>query len=111
MANFLFLHIGRPAQLDATDDETLAFNERWTRWVGALAEDGKLQAGGPLEPVARHVTAETNTAQPLTDLDVHGFLLVEADSYDEAVKLASEAPNVLAGGAVIVRPVAQVPGG
>lgn len=107
MANFLFLHIGRPAQLDATDDETLAFNERWTTWVGALAESGRLQAGGPLEPVARHVTAETDHDLPLADSDIHGFLLIEADTYDEAVELAAGAPNVLGGGAAIVRPVAS----
>jgi hypothetical protein len=106
MANFLFLHIGRPAQLDATDDETLAFNERWTKWIGSLVESGTLQAAGPLEPVARHVTAETDHNLPLSDADVHGFLLIEAGTYDEAVELAARAPNVLDGGAVIVRPVA-----
>lgn len=109
MASYLFLQVGRPAQLDVTDDQTVAFNERWTRWIEALAAEGKLQAGGPLAPAARHVTAETDHELPLNDSDIHGFLVIEADSYDEAVKLAGEAPNVLDGGAVVVRPVAQVP--
>jgi len=110
MAKYLFLHFGRPAQLDAADDETVAFNERWVAWIGALADQGKLHDGGPLEQIARHVTAETDHPLPVTDLDIHGFLVIEADSLDEAVNIAGEAPNVLAGGSVILRPAAQMGG-
>jgi hypothetical protein len=100
---------GRAAAPDATDAQTLDDNRRWIDWVTSLANEGKLAAGGPLEATARAVTRDGAVDRPLADVDTYGFLLVEADSLEEATDLAGQAPNVALGGSAVVRPVPDVP--
>ncbi len=109
MARYLVLLEGRAAALDAGDAQTQDYNRRWTEWATSLAEEGKLAAGGPLEPTARAVTRDGAADRPLAEVDTYGFLLLEASSLDEATDLAAQAPNVALGGSAVVRPVPDVP--
>ncbi|HKE73530.1 MAG TPA: YciI family protein [Acidimicrobiales bacterium] len=110
MAQYLVLLEGLAAQLDATDAEPMAHNQRWMDWLSTLGAAGQLAGGGPLGAEARGVGPDGVSDRELQTVDVFGYLVLEATSLDEAAALASQAPNVALGGTAVVRPVLAVGG-
>lgn len=110
MSDYLLLFRGLAARPDADDPTTIDYNRQWGRWMGELAVTGKLVGGGPLEP--RGVVVGHEAARPLElePVDIGGYLLIRADSDDEAATIAGQAPHAALGGTTIVRPVAAVGG-
>lgn len=104
MPSFLFLTVGQTADLDATDAETAAYNEKWAAWINDLGSRGALEAGAPLEWSGKVVGKRGVTELTLQEPDVGGFLVVEADSLDQALTIAASAPHIPIGGTTIVRP-------
>jgi hypothetical protein len=96
---------GLAAAPDATDEQTVEYNERWIRWSGELASSGALVAGGPLEPRGRLVTSQGPAELELERVDIGGFLLIDAQSEEAAIDVAGRAPHIALGGSTIVRPV------
>jgi hypothetical protein len=81
-------------------------------YVGRLAAGGKLRGGSALEPPEHGVTVRRRNGRPTT-VDgpyaetkeiMGGYLIVEAASIDEAVRLLDDCPALRFGG-VEVRPV------
>jgi hypothetical protein len=104
MPSYLFLTVGQTADLDATDAETAAYNKKWAAWIEDLAARGRLEAGAPLEWSGKVVGKRGVTELTLQEPDIGGFLVVKADSFDEALAIAGSAPHIPLGGTTIVRP-------
>jgi len=82
--------------------------DRFTAWFKHLRNDGKFKGGGPLAYDRKIVTdrkavvdgpfAETKEA-------IAGFLIIEADSLEQAVQIAQDCPGFKFGQTVEVRAI------
>lgn len=110
---------------------TEADTERWTQmspeemqqaiqeyadWSGRLAAQGKLLGGEKLRDDAGRVLRGTGAQQRVTDGPfvetrevIGGYFLIEAADYEEAVKLASDCPQLEWGGTVEIREIEAIP--
>jgi hypothetical protein len=68
----------------------------WMKWMGALAEQGKLVGAQPLVPTGKVITG---TQKLVTDGPfmegkelLGGYLICKADSYEEATEIAKGCP-------------------
>ena len=96
------------SELQALDDESLAFDE-------TLRKRGHLIAAQALESVRAAKTVRLRNGKALvtdgpfaeTNEQIGGFILIEARDLNEAIQLASEVP-VLRLGAIEVRPIKEL---
>ena len=109
MGQYMLLLVGRGAQPQATDAETQDYNARWMEYVGELARSGVLRSGAPFADIGKVVQLGTVSDIELGEVDIGGFLLVEAESAEAAIQIAEQAPHIALGGSVIVRPCLEVP--
>jgi len=108
MAQFMLLLVGRAAQPQATDEQTRDYNARWMEYFGGLARSGTLRAGAPFADTGKVVQRNAVSDVQLDQVDIGGFLLIEADSVETAAEIAAGAPHIALGGSVIVRPCLSV---
>ena len=108
MAQFMLLLVGRAAQPQATDDQTRNYNPRWMEYFGGLARAGKLHGGAPFADTGKIVRRNAVSDVQPDEVDIGGFLLIEADSVETAAQIAAGAPHIALGGSVIVRPCLSV---
>jgi hypothetical protein len=109
MAKFLFLMIGLPGQPNAGDEQTQAYSRKWGAYMGSLAQRGALESGAPLEPTAKAVSSRSVNDAKLGTPDIYGYMVVNAESLDDAIAIAREAPHMALGGSTIVRPCVELP--
>jgi hypothetical protein len=110
MQAFMLLFLGLPAQPDAADATTQAFNDKWRTWVGGLAQSGVLQSGAPFEPRGLTVSRDGSEPLELQPVDFGGYLIVNAELLDAAAELAAQAPHTELGGRTVVRPCVTMGG-
>jgi hypothetical protein len=106
MAQYLLLFVGLAARTQTEDAVSADYNQQWRRYMGGLAGQAKLVAGAPLEPDGKVVGRDGVDDFQLQQVDVGGFIVIEADSEEEAVDVARHAPHVGLGGTTVVRPCA-----
>ena len=97
MAKFLLLYGG--GQVPEDDEERAGITKAWEDWfteLGAAVAD----PGNPFTPEAKRVTNGGAIADATPTAT--GYSIVEADSIDQAAKLASGCPVLLGGGDVTV---------
>jgi hypothetical protein len=109
MKKFLFLLLGLPGNPNAGDQQTQDYNRKWTEYMGSLARRGALESGAPLEPSGKTVSSTTLTDTRLETPGTYGFMVVNAESLEEAIAIARQAPHMALGGSTIVRPCIEVP--
>src|SRR4051812_39491036 len=108
MPDYLLLFVGLGARPTATDDQTVDYNRQWTEYMSGLGQAGKLRGGAPLEPTGKVVTREGAADFAPEKVDIGGYIVLAADTLDEAAEIASRAPHTALGGSTIVRPCAAV---
>lgn len=98
-------------------EEMRAAIERYDAWAGGLARDGRLAGGEKLRDGEGRVLRGAGAAQHVTDGPfaearevVGGYFVVEAEDYDDAVRLARDCPHLEYGGTVEVREVEPTAG-
>jgi hypothetical protein len=104
MAEFAFLFRGGAPQ--GSPEQMQQQLERWAAWMKELAEAGRLKnRGAPLDRrTGKLVKGAVVTDGPYAEKDVvAGFVLIEADDLDHAVRLAAGCPIHRQGGLVEVR--------
>ena len=106
---YAILFYESPADFAARDDKANTnYWPGWRAYSNAVSESGKLAAGSCLQPPQSAATLKCGAVQdgPYADTkeQLGGFFLVEADSLEDAMKMASRAPTASTG-AVEVRPV------
>ncbi|GAB3325531.1 YciI family protein [Larkinella ripae] len=82
---------------------------KWDAWIGGLAAQGKMLGTEALLPAGKLMTdgGKTVTDGPYTEGKeiVGGYMLLAANSFDEAVALAQGCPHFDTGGKVEVRQI------
>ena len=109
MSNYLFLFRGGHSQVQQTPEEMQAEMQKWIIWMGKLKEKGQLVDGLPLgkegKVVAKSGDVITNGPFAEGSEIVGGYLIVTADSLDEAAELSKGCPNYAYGGTTEVREI------
>jgi hypothetical protein len=106
---FLFRGTDWDRSISATEmEQTMA---RFVAWFEKLGANGTMKAGQPLLHESRIVTGKNGcsvTDGPFAESKdaVGGYLIIHADSFDEAVDVARGCPMTEYGVAVEVRPLA-----
>lgn len=83
----------------------------WDAWIGKIAQKGIFDSGLPFGPRAKVVSGlEKNVSDYIPKPgDVIGYIMVHANSMEEAVEIAKQAPNLALGGTVEVRSTVPPP--
>lgn len=85
---------------------------KWMAWIDKLSKAGKYVAGEPLLPGGKLISGKSKTVTdgPYTEGKelVGGFFILNADSYDEVIKLCADYPDYEIGGSIQVRQVMKV---
>ncbi len=112
MSDYLFLFRGgEPSDNDLSPEEMQHHMQKWFTWIATLRDKGIYKGGEPLEKGGNTVEPDrTITDGPFTESKelIGGFVMIEADSFDEASELAKDCPALELGGKVEVRRVAII---
>jgi hypothetical protein len=99
---------GDPENAGLSPEEIQALMGRWRTWIQSLRDEGIFRAGEPLEDEGKVITAD-RTIQDGPFLEskelVGGFVILGADSLEDAAQIALECPILESQGQVEVRPV------
>ena len=117
MPRYVLLILDDPSREWSSPPEAGAELAKMGRFAGELAQQGKLQGGNRLKPMAEAVRVRARggrpvvTDGPFTEAKemVGGFFVIEAANRDEAVEIAGRCPHT-ALGPVEVREVVEVGG-
>ena len=86
--------------------------QKWLDWVEKLRKEGKYVGGEPLHAGGKKIAGVNKvvTDGPFTEAKdiIGGFFIVNAASYEEAVKIAGDCPDYPYGGTVEVRQVMKM---
>ena len=89
--------------------EMEALAKKWKDWVGGIAAQGKLASNGTRLALEGKVLKAGGviTDGPFVEIRerLGSFVIVKADSLDDATTLAHGCPAIDAGGSVEIRPV------
>ena len=110
MTDFLMLFRGGNEGMAKLSPEAMQQHlKEWGQWIEQLSQQGKFKNGDPLAPEGRVVTSPT---RPITDGPyaeakdlVGGYVVVAAETLDEATELAMGCPIYKTGGTTEVRPI------
>ena len=83
----------------------------WQSWIKGIAADGKYSGTNRLYPEGKTLKpGNIVTDGPYAEVKemIGGYLIVKADSLEEAVKMAESCPNIKYGGNVEVRTVMPI---
>ena len=108
MGKFMLLFIGLPLNPEDGNQLTGEYMQEWGAWIAGLAEKGVYNSGFPLEWTAKAVTKDSTTDHPLDEVDLGGYMMINAASLEDAIEIARQAPNVALGGTIIVRPCLDI---
>ena len=89
--------------------EMQALTEKWQYWVGGIAAQGKLAGSGPRLAMEGKVLKAGGvvTDGPFVEIRerLGSFIIVKAESLEEATTLAHGCPAIDSNGSVEIRPV------
>jgi hypothetical protein len=94
---------------NASPKEMETLTKKWKDWVGGIAAQGKLVSNGPRLAMEGKVLKAGGviTDGPFVEIRerLGSFIIVKADTLEDATTLAHGCPAVDAGGSVEIRPV------
>ncbi|MCB0666833.1 MAG: hypothetical protein KDC80_13455 [Saprospiraceae bacterium] len=113
MSNFLFLFRGgHERSSQQSPEEMQAEMQKWIDWMRKLKEQGQLVDGLPLGKEGKVVSGKGDiiTNGPFAEGSeiVGGYLIVTANSLDEAVVISKGCPNYHYGGTTEVREIMTI---
>ena len=97
MPKYLFLYIG--GGMPETEAETAAVMKAWESWYTSLGS-AVVDPGNPFSPAAKKVASNGMVSNGPVGTMASGYSIVQAESLDQAAKMAQSCP-VLQGGAEI----------
>ena len=93
----------------ATPAQMQALKKKWDEWAGGIAAQGKLASNGPRLSLEGKVLKAGGviTDGPFVEIKekLGSFIVVKANSLDEATTLAHGCPALDANGSVEIRPI------
>lgn len=112
MKEYLLLLRGGKPMTSKTAEEGKAEMQAWGVYIGSLGQKGQLVGGLPLTSGGVVVTANGTSKEPVTSAKegiVGGYLIVKADSMEQASELAKACPHIANEGNIEVREIAPMP--
>ena len=112
MKEYLLLLRGGKPMTNKTEEEGKSEMQAWGVYMGKLGENGQLVGGLPLASGGAVVTAGETSNEPVksaTEGIVGGYLIVKADSLEQAGELAKDCPHIANEGNIEVREIASMP--
>ena len=109
----LLLRGGRPTNTK-TEEEGKAEMAAWGAYMGKLGQNGQLVGGLPVVSGGKVVSGSGISNEPVNSAKegiVGGYLIIKADSLDQAAELASSCPHIENDGNIEVREIAPMPAG
>ena len=111
----LFLHERTTDRSSMSPEDIQAVIREYQAWSQKMGAAGKLVGGQKLTDDDGRVLAGSGASLSVTDGPlaeakevIGGFFHIEADSYDDAVELASDCPHLKYGGRIALRQVDQI---
>jgi len=95
-----------------SEEQNAAENQAWGAYMGQLAQGGHMAGGQPLQSGGATVSGSGASAEPVTSSPegiVGGYLILNADSLEQATELAKGCPHVDNEGHIEVREIAPMP--
>jgi len=111
--SYMLLFRSGASEREMSPEQLQEFTNKWMAWVDRLKEAGKFVDGEPLTPEGRVVSGEGGGIKvsdgPFTESReaIGGFFVLDVASFEEATAIARDCPNLVHGGAVEVRQIAD----
>ena len=111
-SEYMLIFRGNDWHKGLSPEEMQTVASQWKAWFDRLTAQGKAIAGNPLEFEGKIVSGKNGRVVadgPFAESKeaIGGYLLLQADSLEEAVAIAKSNPGLLYGTTIEVRPVAQ----
>lgn len=109
--DYLFLIRGSDWDKGLSPEELQRVMNQTMRWFEKLHQKGRVKAGQPLGADGKTVSGKKATISdgPYVESKeaIGGYLIVQAESLDEAVDIARTFPNLAHGSSIEVRPLVE----
>ena len=109
MTDFLMLFRGGREQMNQLSPEAMQQHlQRWGQWIEGMSQQGKFKGGDPLGEEGRVLAGPAQISDgPFAEAKdlVGGYVIVQAETIEEAVELAKGCPVYDTGGTTEVRPI------
>lgn len=114
MKDFMFVFRGpTPEDLKMSPEESQANMQKWLDWIRQLNESGRYKGGHPLFPGGKTIQGKKPvvTDGPFAEGKelVGGYIIISAESVEEAAKVALGFPDFETQGSVEVREIMEIP--
>lgn len=90
---YLLLMLNREMPMPTDPKEREANTKPWTDWLAEMAKQGKLDNGLPVFRDGRAVRKRSVKEYKAKTTDVGGYLIINAESMEEAIKIAQSSPH------------------
>jgi hypothetical protein len=113
MKDFMFIFRGHAHEdLDWTPEQSQENMQKWFNWIGELTAKGRYVAGDPLEREGKMVRGKKPviTDGPFAEGKelLGGYVIIKAESLEEATELALGFPDFAIEGSVEVREIMKI---
>jgi hypothetical protein len=113
MKDFMFIFRGpTPQDLNFTAEETQASMQKWFDWIGELSAKGRYVAGDPLIREGKTIQGKKPvvTDGPFAEGKelLGGYIIIRAESLEEATAMAFGFPDFEIQGSVEVREIMKI---
>jgi hypothetical protein len=76
----------------------------WGEWMSNLMKAEHLEIGYPLESDGKRIDGDGNQAYHFPNTTEGGFIVIKAESLDQAAEIAQSSPIIKNGGYILARP-------
>ena len=97
---------GGPGYEKLSEEEGKALYQKWFAYIGKLTESGNWVKGNPLEDTGRLLCSKKEPMEGVAgepDISVGGYMIIQAEDYEHALKLCDDCPTFEVGGKLEIR--------
>lgn len=99
MNKYLLLYAG--GSMPDTEEETATIMKEWEKWYTAMG-NAVVDPGNPFTPMAKSVASNGKVSDGPAGTMASGYTILQADSLNQAAKMAQSCPVLKGGGEISV---------
>ena len=80
----------------------------WGEWMSELVKAEHLEVGYPLESNGKRIDSDGRQDYYFPDTTEGGFIIIKAESLDQAAQISGSSPIIKNGGYILVRPCGEM---
>ncbi len=80
----------------------------WRQWMSELLKAKHLEVGYPLESDGKRIDSDGTQSYHFPDTTEGGFIVLNAESLDQAAEIARSSPIIKNGGYILARPCGEM---